>query len=163
MGASRFGTEGCQSKVLAAPSQNSGRFGSSRNGVPPSCSLRGDALEGHRVSPCCYQIFVARIAGMISRRDLLGSMLALTGEMSLRGRPDALSPAATRPEAASEDDLTQFVKIAIGTGGHGHTYPGATVPFGMVQLSPDTFNDGWDWCSGYHRSDGSIMGFSHTH
>ena len=100
---------------------------------------------------------------MITRRDLLGSMLALTGEMSLRGRLDALSPADTTPEAASRDDLTQFVKIAIGTGGHGHTYPGATVPFGMVQLSPDTFNDGWDWCSGYHRSDGSIMGFSHTH
>src|SRR5881392_4205391 len=65
---------------------------------------------------------------MITRRDLLGSMLALTGEMSLRGRLDALSPADTTPEAASRDDLTQFVKIAIGTGGHGHTYPGATVP-----------------------------------
>lgn len=55
------------------------------------------------------------------------------------------------------------MKISIGTGGHGHTYPGATVPFGMVQLSPDTYNDGWDWCSGYHYSDSSIMGFSHTH
>ncbi len=61
------------------------------------------------------------------------------------------------------EDVTKFVKIAIGTGGHGHTYPGATVPFGMVQLSPDTYNDGWDWCSGYHYSDSSIMGFSHTH
>ena len=61
------------------------------------------------------------------------------------------------------EDMTKFVKIAIGTGGHGHTYPGATVPFGMVQLSPDTFNEGWDWCSGYHYSDSSIMGFSHTH
>jgi predicted alpha-1,2-mannosidase len=59
--------------------------------------------------------------------------------------------------------LTQFVKLAIGTGGHGHTYPGATVPFGAVQLSPDTYNQGWDWCSGYHYSDRSIMGFSHTH
>ena len=59
--------------------------------------------------------------------------------------------------------MTQYVKIAIGTGGHGHTYPGATVPFGMVQLSPDTYNEGWDWCSGYHYSDSSIMGFSHTH
>jgi predicted alpha-1,2-mannosidase len=61
------------------------------------------------------------------------------------------------------EDFTKNVKIAIGTGGHGHTYPGATVPFGMVQLSPDTFNEGWDWCSGYHYSDSSIMGFSHTH
>ena len=52
----------------------------------------------------------------------------------------------------------------IGTGGHGHTYPGATVPFGMVQLSPDTRIDGsWDGCSGYHYSDTIIYGFSHTH
>ncbi len=52
----------------------------------------------------------------------------------------------------------------IGTGGHGHTYPGATVPFGMVQLSPDTRIDGsWDGCSGYHYDDKMIYGFSHTH
>jgi predicted alpha-1,2-mannosidase len=60
-------------------------------------------------------------------------------------------------------DPTRFVNVFIGTGGHGHTYPGASVPFGMVQLSPDTYNEGWDWCSGYHYSDASIMGFSHTH
>jgi predicted alpha-1,2-mannosidase len=53
--------------------------------------------------------------------------------------------------------------LFIGTGGHGHTYPGATLPFGMVQLSPDTDNARWDACSGYHRDDTSIMGFSHTH
>jgi predicted alpha-1,2-mannosidase len=58
----------------------------------------------------------------------------------------------------------QFVNPMIGTGGHGHTYPGATVPFGMVQLSPDTRVDGsWDGCSGYHYSDNVIYGFSHTH
>jgi predicted alpha-1,2-mannosidase len=57
----------------------------------------------------------------------------------------------------------QWVDPTVATGGHGHCYPGATVPFGAVQLSPDTFNFGWDWCSGYHRSDKSIMGFSHTH
>lgn len=51
----------------------------------------------------------------------------------------------------------------IGTGGHGHTYPGATVPFGMVQLSPDTPLQGWDGSSGYHYSDSAIVGFSHTH
>jgi putative alpha-1,2-mannosidase len=62
-----------------------------------------------------------------------------------------------------EDDLLGLVNIFWGTGGHGHTYPGATVPFGMVQLSPDTYNDDWDWCSGYHSSDDTIMGFSHTH
>lgn len=59
--------------------------------------------------------------------------------------------------------LTDYVNPMIGTSGHGHTFPGATVPFGMVQLSPDTYNEGWDWCSGYHYSDSSIMGFSHTH
>lgn len=59
--------------------------------------------------------------------------------------------------------LTNYVNPMIGTAGHGHTFPGATVPFGMVQLSPDTYNEGWDWCSGYHYSDSSIMGFSHTH
>src|SRR5579859_6135009 len=51
----------------------------------------------------------------------------------------------------------------VGTDGHGHAYPGATVPFGMVQLSPDTGTDGWDWCSGYHYPDSVIQGFSHTH
>jgi predicted alpha-1,2-mannosidase len=65
--------------------------------------------------------------------------------------------------AAKPEDLTRFADPLIGTGGHGHTYPGATVPFGMVQLSPDTGNKGWDWCSGYHYSDSTIMGFSHTH
>ncbi|MEA4976560.1 MAG: GH92 family glycosyl hydrolase [Paludibacter sp.] len=59
--------------------------------------------------------------------------------------------------------LTDYVNPMIGTSAHGHTFPGATVPFGMVQLSPDTYNEGWDWCSGYHYSDSSIMGFSHTH
>src|SRR3954464_8190525 len=52
----------------------------------------------------------------------------------------------------------------IGTAGHGHTFPGATAPFGMVQLSPDTRVDGsWDGCSGYHYDDDTIYGFSHTH
>ncbi|MFZ4462381.1 MAG: GH92 family glycosyl hydrolase [Bacteroidales bacterium] len=56
-----------------------------------------------------------------------------------------------------------FVDPFIGTDGHGHTFPGATVPFGMVQLSPDTRKDSWDGCSGYHYSDSLILGFSHTH
>ena len=61
-------------------------------------------------------------------------------------------------------DYTKYVDPFIGTGGHGHTYPGATVPFAMVQLSPDTRVDGsWDGCGGYHYSDSIIYGFSHTH
>jgi len=60
--------------------------------------------------------------------------------------------------------LTDLVNPFIGTGGHGHTFPGAVLPFGMVQLSPDTRIDGsWDGCSGYHYSDSIIYGFSHTH
>ncbi len=58
---------------------------------------------------------------------------------------------------------TSFVDPFIGTAGHGHTYPGATVPFGSVQLSPDTRLTGWDGCSGYHYSDSVVYGFSHTH
>ena len=55
------------------------------------------------------------------------------------------------------------VKPLIGTDGHGHVFPGATLPFGMMQLSPDTRDDTWDGCSGYHYSDTSILGFSHNH
>ena len=61
-------------------------------------------------------------------------------------------------------DFAKHVNPFIGTGGHGHTFPGATTPYGMVQLSPDTRIDGsWDGCSGYHYSDNLIYGFSHTH
>jgi predicted alpha-1,2-mannosidase len=62
-----------------------------------------------------------------------------------------------------EKDNTNYVNTFIGTGGHGHTFPGATTPHGMVQLSPDTRTIGWDACGGYHYSDSSIIGFSHTH
>jgi len=62
-----------------------------------------------------------------------------------------------------EKALTDYVNTFVGTGGHGHTYPGASVPFGMVQLSPDTRLEGWDGCGGYHYSDSIIYGFSHTH
>ncbi|HEY3176730.1 MAG TPA: GH92 family glycosyl hydrolase [Candidatus Polarisedimenticolia bacterium] len=65
--------------------------------------------------------------------------------------------------ARGADDPARHVDPFIGTGGHGHTYPGATLPFGMVQLSPDTRLTGWDGCSGYHDSDRLIFGFSHTH
>ncbi len=61
------------------------------------------------------------------------------------------------------EDLTAYVDPFIGTGGHGHTFPGAVLPFGGVQLSPDNGRSGWDWCSGYHISDTMIAGFSHLH
>ncbi len=58
---------------------------------------------------------------------------------------------------------SQYVNPFVGTAEHGHTYPGAILPFGAIQLSPDTRLDGWDGCSGYHYSDSRIYGFSHTH
>jgi predicted alpha-1,2-mannosidase len=67
------------------------------------------------------------------------------------------------PLITTAQTLTKYVDPFIGTGAHGHTYPGATVPFGMVQLSPDNGSQGWDWCSGYHFTDSMIAGFSHTH
>ena len=65
--------------------------------------------------------------------------------------------------AAKKTSKSNYVNPFIGTGGHGHTYPGASAPFGMMQLSPDTRFEGWDGCSGYHYSDSIIYGFSHTH
>ena len=65
----------------------------------------------------------------------------------------------------NKKDVLSWVDPFIGTGGHGHTFPGATTPFGMIQLSPDqnTKSGDWDWCSGYHYSSKTIMGFSHNH
>ena len=59
--------------------------------------------------------------------------------------------------------LTSFVDPKIGTGGHGHVFVGANVPFGMVQLGPTSIPQEWDWTSGYHESDETVIGFSHTH
>ncbi len=75
------------------------------------------------------------------------------------GIPLVLVAAATCSAKSPVDSVNPF----IGTDEHGHVYPGATVPFGMVQLSPDTRDSTWDGCSGYHYSDSSILGFSHNH
>jgi predicted alpha-1,2-mannosidase len=83
----------------------------------------------------------------LTRRALLCS--AATAALPLPALAERSTP--TRPD------------LFIGTGGHGHTFPGASMPHGMVQLSPDTDVERWDACSGYHRDDSSIMGFSHTH
>ena len=63
----------------------------------------------------------------------------------------------------AQQKLISYVDPFIGTGGHGHTFPGATVPFGMIQLSPDNGHGGWDWCGGYYYGDSVIAGFSHMH
>ncbi|MET4107472.1 GH92 family glycosyl hydrolase [Hymenobacter sp. UYP22] len=73
----------------------------------------------------------------------------------------ASTPTATTK--APEASLTRYVDLYIGTGGHGHVFLGANVPFGAVQLGPVNVTEGWDWCSGYHYSDSTIVGFAHTH
>ncbi len=60
-------------------------------------------------------------------------------------------------------DYSQYVDTSIGTGGHGHVFVGANVPFGFVQLGPTSITEGWDWVSGYHESESTVIGFSHTH
>jgi len=90
------------------------------------------------------------------RAIALVSPLALAGFLVVV----LLGPKQRRP---SPDELLRYVDPFIGTGAHGHTYPGASVPFGMVQLSPDNGQSGWDWTSGYHRPDSMLVGFSHTH
>jgi predicted alpha-1,2-mannosidase len=71
----------------------------------------------------------------------------------------------TAPVVAAQEPAspTAYVNPFVGTGGHGHTYPGPSLPFGMIQPGPDTRLTGWDSCSGYHYSDSRILGFSHTH
>ena len=69
----------------------------------------------------------------------------------------------TPQKVEQPDRFTDFVDPFIGTGDHGHTYPGAAFPFGQIQLSPDNGTQGWDWCSGYHYSDSIVAGFSHLH
>ena len=82
------------------------------------------------------------------------------GLLALTALAGSIGPGrAAAPSAGPSASVSPFV----GTAGHGHTYPGATVPFGLVQLSPDTRTEGWDGCSGYHYDDTTIQGFSHTH
>ena len=65
--------------------------------------------------------------------------------------------------AATVQNLTQYVNQYVGTGGHGHTFMGANVPFGLVQLGPTAHTRGWDWCSGYYYDDDELIGFGHMH
>jgi predicted alpha-1,2-mannosidase len=74
----------------------------------------------------------------------------------------ACSPEKSKTNQVTPN-LTQFVDPYIGTGFHGHVFVGANVPFGAVQLGPVNITEGWDWCSGYHYSDSTLIGFAHTH
>lgn len=66
-------------------------------------------------------------------------------------------------QSPQKEQLVDYIDPYIGTGGHGHTFPGPAYPFGQIQLSPDNGRNGWDWVSGYHYSDSTLAGFSHTH
>ncbi len=70
---------------------------------------------------------------------------------------------STKQKDRENDNYTMFVNPLIGSGGHGHVFVGASVPHGMVQLGPNNLTKGWDWCSGYHDSDSTIIGFAQTH
>ena len=70
---------------------------------------------------------------------------------------------ACTEKGMSGNYYTDYVNVFVGTGGHGHTFPGAALPHGMVQLSPDTRLEGWDACGGYYYEDSVILGFTHTH
>ena len=65
--------------------------------------------------------------------------------------------------SVSAQDYTQYVNPFIGTGGHGHVFLGANVPFGNIQAGPTQKKQGWDWCSGYHYSDSTVIGFGQMH
>jgi putative alpha-1,2-mannosidase len=101
---------------------------------------------------------------MISRRNMLKTGgAALAGLAAIPSTWRHLEAISTATGEAQDPDLARYVDPFIGSGAHGHTFPGASVPFGMVQLSPDNGVNGWDWSSGYHWSSDRIAGFSHTH
>jgi predicted alpha-1,2-mannosidase len=88
------------------------------------------------------------------------NIISATGLAILLASPVFVS-AQVKP--ATRHHLTQYVDLKIGSGYHGHVFVGANVPFGAVQLGPTNISQGWDWCSGYHISDSTIVGFQHTH
>lgn len=93
-----------------------------------------------------------------------GSFFSLNKlKRSLRLMGIGISLLLTARGSASAQSLTSYVDPYIGSGGHGHVFVGASVPFGAVQLGPDNFYKGWDWCSGYHYGDSVMIGFAHTH
>ena len=103
---------------------------------------------------------------MLTRRRFLQGIGALAALGTAADTLPAFAvsrPGRDRAVLDGAAGVSQWVDVFVGTGGHGHTFPGAALPYGMVQLSPDTNDAGWDACSGYHQRDGSIMGFSHTH
>ncbi|TGD77565.1 GH92 family glycosyl hydrolase [Hymenobacter wooponensis] len=96
----------------------------------------------------------------IYRQFILPAATLTCGAVLLAACASSRPAPAGGAQAAS---LTRYVDPYIGTGFHGHVFLGANVPFGAVQLGPVNITEGWDWCSGYHYSDSTIVGFAHTH
>jgi predicted alpha-1,2-mannosidase len=98
---------------------------------------------------------------------LLSQITSLAQQSAAKARPKISSKVSVKVEDDNGKTPFDYVNPFIGTSGEGHTYPGATVPFGMVQLSPETdappFRGGFRWCAGYQYDDTSILGFAHTH
>lgn len=119
--------------------------------VPAQAQLRNTLLRSVRgVIFVCF--FSIHLAAQTPQR------------VTLQTAPQAKKPLPGSQQSEQQPgDILNYVLPRIGTDGKGHTYPGATVPFGMVQLSPDNGSDGWNFTSGYHASDSVITGFSHTH
>ncbi len=122
-------------------------------------------MPNRGISASITAVFRSRDAGRRFSRRVTARLFRLTALVLLALAGSALPGAAPRqnPPAASAERLTASVDPFIGTGGHGHTYPGPSLPFGMIQPGPDTRSTGWDSSSGYHYSDTRIIGFSHTH
>ncbi|UOR06100.1 GH92 family glycosyl hydrolase [Hymenobacter aerilatus] len=103
----------------------------------------------------------------LSSTHSVWSIVALAGSVALfnacSGTTKVAGGSTAAPAIPAPTGLTRFVDPYIGTGFHGHVFMGANVPFGAVQLGPVNISEGWDWCSGYHYSDSTIIGFSHTH
>lgn len=100
------------------------------------------------------------LAGTLSLSVVAGSGPAATAQAVA---VSAANTAVAMTAGGSVTDPLLYVNPLIATGGHGHAFPGAVVPFGMVQLSPDNISAGWDWTGGYHYSSDQTVGFSHTH
>lgn len=91
-------------------------------------------------------------------------MTAFSGLALAQSKPAVSEPSISKAMVQKTAlQLTKYVDPYIGTGFHGHVFLGADVPYGAVQLGPTNLSEGWDWCSGYHYSDSTITGFSHTH
>ena len=124
----------------------------------PAIRLTFDTIDGPKVAegPAPFRLPISGFR-LLSNLKMLGPIPILLSLACLL---------ACQPQAGDEpetDNLLQYVDPFIGTAEHGHVYPGATVPFGAVQLSPDNGTQGWDWCAGYNYADNVIVGFSHTH